>query len=212
MTVQIIDNFITKEEANTIIRGLSPYLLKSPRPGMSEAQYPDPKSVLFNLYKKQPMLEKTGNKDTDFASEAVTKIIDDIGTKIGNHYDADVVIASSIFAEIVEGGKNVLHCDSIMLDGTPYEDGDGLEDIEFSALLYLNDSGTDYKGGQIHFPNQDILISPESGKLVFFRGDLEHPHEVFEITEGARYTLILFYGRATEVRQYHQFLAESSSA
>ena len=179
---------------------------------MSEAQYPDPKSVLFNIYKNKPMLDQTDNEKTNLASRLVPQIINDIGKKIGEYYGTEVVIASSIFAEITEGGKNVLHCDSIMLDGTPYEDGDGLEDIEFSALLYLNNSGADYEGGQINFPKQDITISPETGKLVFFRGDIDHPHQVFEITKGARYTFILFYGRASEVRQYQQFLAESSSA
>jgi hypothetical protein len=114
-----------------------------------------------------------------------------------------------MLAEISEGGHNqALHCDSVQLDGTPWDDGNTmLEDLEFSALVYLNTSGIDYTGGTIYFPNQEINLMPKTGQMIFFRGDIEHPHGVSEVTSGKRYALILFYGRSDRVKSYLQYKA-----
>ena len=207
MTVEIIDQYISNIEAAQLIDGLSPYLVKSPRPGMSEAQYQDPVRVLYNIYDGRPILEPVENESTNIASSLLTDVVNAVGGKIGEHYGVDAVVSVAIFAEISEGGKNGLHCDAVMLDGTPWEDGDWQEDMEFSALLYLNTSGSDYEGGQISFPNQDLVITPKTGRLIFFPGDIDHPHEVLEVSAGKRYTLVLFYGSRDKVRQYQEFLS-----
>lgn len=205
MSVQVLNNYISKEDSKTIIESLSPYLVKSDRIGMSEAQYENPTKVLHNIYEGKPIVDDEAALP---GATLFTEIVNRVGKEISDFYNVDAIIASSIFAEVSEGGKNNLHCDSVMLDGRPYEGGDGLEDIEFSALVYLNTSGVDYEGGEIEFPKQKITITPEVGKLVFFRGDIDHPHQVLEITAGKRYTLVLFYGRADKVHQYQRFLSE----
>jgi predicted 2-oxoglutarate/Fe(II)-dependent dioxygenase YbiX len=206
MSVQIFDNYISGEQAKIIIDGLSPYLVKSDRIGMSEAQYEDPTKALFNIYDGKPIID---NEESLDAATLFTEIVNDVAKEISKFYNVEAVVASSIFAEVAEGGFNGLHCDSVMLDGTPWDDNnEALDNLEFSALVYLNTSGVDYEGGQIEFPNQKIRVTPEAGKMVFFRGDIDHPHEVFEVTAGKRYTLVLFYGRASEVKQYQRFLSE----
>jgi hypothetical protein len=83
-----------------------------------------------------------------------------------------------------------------MLDGSSWNDGSGREDeLEYSALLYLSDYGTDFTGGEIIFPKQNLTIYPTKGMLVFFRGDLEHPHEVNTIISGNRYAIVTFFGK-----------------
>lgn len=206
MSIQVFNNYISDQQAQTIIDGLSPYLVKSERVGMSEAQYDDPAKALFNIYGGKPIID---NDESLEAATLFTEIVNNVAKEISEFYNVEAVAASSIFAEVSEGGKNGLHCDSVMLDGTPWDDNnESLDNLEFSALVYLNTSGVDYEGGQIEFPNQKITITPETGKMVFFRGDIDHPHEVFEVTAGKRYTLVLFYGRASEVKQYQRFLSE----
>jgi predicted 2-oxoglutarate/Fe(II)-dependent dioxygenase YbiX len=82
-----------------------------------------------------------------------------------------------------------------------------LEDLEFSALVYLNTCGVDYAGGNIYFPNQNIDLMPKAGQMIFFRGDIDHPHGVSEVTSGKRYALVLFYGRSDRVKAYLQYKA-----
>lgn len=206
MSVQIVEEYITGDQASLIIESLSPYLVKSERTGMAEAQYEDPSKALFNIYDGKPIIDNPRSLD---GAKLFTEVVNNVAKDIGSFYGVEAVPASAIFAEVTEGGKNGLHCDSVMLDGTPWDDGnDSLKDLEFSALVYLNTSGIDYEGGQVEFPNQKITVTPQAGKLVFFRGDIDHPHEVFEVTAGKRYTLVLFYGRADKVEQYQRYKNE----
>jgi hypothetical protein len=62
--------------------------------------------------------------------------------------------------------------------------------ITVGALIYLND---DYEGGELIFPEYDIVIKPKYGDLVIF--PCHYLHEVGKIigTDKYRYTLPLFY-------------------
>jgi len=203
MSVQVIDSYISDYDARMIIDGFSPHLVASGRIGMAEAQYADPVKAINNIYEGKPIID---NEESLEAAALFTETVNKIAKEISEFYNVEAVPASSIFAEVSQGGKNGLHCDSVMIDGTPWPDNDDtLDGLEFSALLYLNTSGVDYEGGQIVFPNQKITITPEVGKLIFFRGDIDHPHEVSEVTAGTRYALVLFYGSADKVKQYQRF-------
>lgn len=61
---------------------------------------------------------------------------------------------------------------------------------EYSGVIYLNN---DYIGGETYFPNFNYEVSPEPGRLVIFKGDLEHLHGVKKIKEGERKTIITFW-------------------
>lgn len=206
MSVQVINNYISKNEAIAIIDVMRPYLQKSVRPGMSESNFEDPSSILYEIYSGRSIFK---DNDRHEAGLIFTKTINRIAKDISDFYDVHAVPLNPIFAEVSSGGQNGLHCDSVHLDGTPWDDqNDELESLEFSALVYLNTSGEDYFGGEINFPKQKITVTPEVGKLVFFRGDIDHPHEVFEVTEGSRYALVLFFGRAEKTKRYLQYSSE----
>lgn len=204
MSVQVIDNFISDSDAQALIDDLSPYLVPSERPAMAETRFKDYMGVLRNIYSEKPILEK---EPSGLGLLLFSQIINRVAKEINKFYDVDVVAINPMLAEISEGGKNDgLHCDSVQLDGTPWDDGNTmLEDLEFSALVYLNTSGTDYSGGGIYFPNQGLTVLPKTGQLIFFRGDIDHPHGVAEVTSGKRYALVLFYGRSDRVKAYLQY-------
>jgi hypothetical protein len=206
VSVQIIDNFISDNDAKTIVDALSPHLVVSERFGMAETQFKDYMKVLKNIYARKSIFE-----DGEFQEAGLlyTETIGRVADEINTFYGVDVVPINPMLAEISKGGKNDgLHCDSVQLDGSPWDDGNTmLEDLEFSALVYLNTSGVDYEGGKIHFPNQDLEVMPKTGQMIFFRGDIDHPHGVSEVTSGKRYALVLFYGRADRVKTYLQYKA-----
>jgi hypothetical protein len=206
VSVQIIDNFISDSEAEAIVNALSPHLVASERFGLSETRFEDYMKILKHIYDGESIFEGQDNAE---AGLLFTQIVNNVAKKINDFYGVDVVAINPQLAEISKGGKNDgLHCDSVQLDGTPWDDGNTmLEDLEFSALVYLNTSGVDYTGGTIYFPNQDVNLMPKTGQMIFFRGDIDHPHGVSEVTSGKRYALVLFYGRSDRVKAYLQYKA-----
>jgi predicted 2-oxoglutarate/Fe(II)-dependent dioxygenase YbiX len=85
------------------------------------------------------------------------------------------------------------------LDGKPNRE-DGLpEEQEYSALLYFSSYGDDFTGGELEFPLQDLIIHPENGDLIIFRGNHLYPHRVSLVTMGMRDTMILFLGKKGNV-------------
>lgn len=100
-----------------------------------------------------------------------------------------------LYQQLLEGGFNMLHSDSTNLDGTPLSDDGTPEETEWSALLYLNSGNEEFEGGDLIFPKQELTYTPVKGDLVFFIGDVHHPHRVSKVTKGVRSTLVSFFGR-----------------
>lgn len=71
-------------------------------------------------------------------------------------------------------------------DMGPHFDGqNGSYSLAFTMVSYLND---DYEGGEISFPNHNLLIKPKAGSVVIFPSSSEFIHEVKTIKNGTRYT------------------------
>jgi predicted 2-oxoglutarate/Fe(II)-dependent dioxygenase YbiX len=87
------------------------------------------------------------------------------------------------------GGHYIPHVDAETL----YTDEEGLElwektlDRDLSVVYFLND---DFEGGELFFPNLDLLIEPEAGTLVCFPSDHNYIHGVKPVTTGRRYTVV----------------------
>lgn len=75
---------------------------------------------------------------------------------------SEMTAHSDIYSYVTDNGNPV----------TPY----------LTAILYLND---DYVGGEISFPEQNLVIKPKPGSVVIFKSNTLH--EVLPITEGSRY-------------------------
>jgi hypothetical protein len=196
MTVEIFKNFVSKKYAEELILGADVFLKKPEgREGFFEDMVPRT-AISKKNYKKthgDPRAVSEKNKISDMLiHDSLYKIkncLESFYSMTLNNYEGGLV-------KLVTGAKNGLHSDMYMLDGSSWNDGSGREDeLEYSALLYLSDYGIDFTGGKITFPKQDLTIYPEKGTLVFFRGDLDHPHEVEEIVGGNRYAIVTFFGK-----------------
>ena len=88
-----------------------------------------------------------------------------------------------------EGGHYISHVDAETL----YSDDDGLKlwektlDRDVSVVYFLND---DFDGGELFFPELDLLIRPEAGTLICFPSDHNYVHGVKPVTAGRRYTVV----------------------
>ena len=65
---------------------------------------------------------------------------------------------------------------------------------DYSSLVYLND---DYEGGEIVFPEYDLVISPKAGEVVTFPTNAMYLHGVNQVKSGTRYNIVLKWFRKT---------------
>lgn len=67
------------------------------------------------------------------------------------------------------------HCDNY----------DGHTNLAFSMITYIND---DFSGGELFFPNQNIMVKPKAGSLIIFPSVEPYLHQVETILNGSRHT------------------------
>jgi predicted 2-oxoglutarate/Fe(II)-dependent dioxygenase YbiX len=85
------------------------------------------------------------------------------------------------------GGHYIPHVDAETL----YKDDIDLNmwektlDRDLSVVYFLND---DFVGGELVFPELDLIIKPEAGTLVCFPSDHNYIHGVNPVTQGHRYS------------------------
>lgn len=201
MSIQIIDNYISVEDADMLVNGLQNKLMPEPRKGMASVLGQANSKKASQVSVTSPAVELTGYELEDKAILFASQIVNDIRETMEAFYKIDLDLANMNLSRIEEGGFNPLHSDSTKIDGSPWRDDGIPEEIEYSALLYASDYEKDFTGGKLTFPQHNLEIKPKKGTLVFFRGDENHLHEVEAVDSGARYTLVLFYARKGNISE-----------
>jgi hypothetical protein len=196
MTVEIFKNFVSRKYAEELVVGADVFLKKPEgREGFFEDMVPRT-AISKQNYKKAQKDHRILNKKNQITDMLIHDSLYKIKSQLESFYGIPLNKYEGGLVKLVTGAKNGLHSDMYMLDGSSWNDGSGREDeLEYSALLYLSDYDIDFTGGKITFPKQNLTIYPEKGMLVFFRGDLDHPHEVEEIVGGNRYAIVTFFGK-----------------
>jgi predicted 2-oxoglutarate/Fe(II)-dependent dioxygenase YbiX len=59
-----------------------------------------------------------------------------------------------------------------------------------SAVIYLND---DYEGGELSFPEQDVMIKPEAGSIIVFPSVEPFYHQSMPLKTGTKYMVPAFW-------------------
>ena len=99
----------------------------------------------------------------------------------------------TMLSNLSGGDYHVLHADSEKWDlekkewvpnHTPWRN--------LTGMLYLNESGKDFEGGHIVFPQLKKDVSPKPGLLVGFQCDHRFLHYVTPVTSGSRIALSLW--------------------
>ena len=63
---------------------------------------------------------------------------------------------------------------------------------DYSAILYLNTSGSDFQGGHIRFPEIGQDIAPQAGLLIGFQSNHNFLHQTTPVTQGNRFTVSMW--------------------
>lgn len=193
MSTEIISNFVSAETAERIVKLLEPHLDDTPREGIRATLGWGVPSMAA----KVAIEDKVTHDD---AEETITSAFRAVLEEIEKFYevtDDKVCLVNAFYYDMAKGSRQHMHCDTCELDGSPLEDSVSVEDEPniWSAILYLNDSEKDYEGGEIWFPKQEITHSPKVGELIYFKADVDHPHEVKSVTSGNRKCIVFFMGK-----------------
>lgn len=173
--IHIIDDFITEEDAQTLID-------QQNDPNAERNPYPEYYATRFGgtslPYNKTVMdiMVKYGLKSNDVHKEQ-------------NGFVNPIYVFKGFGSHWTAGTKGGLHLDA--QDPEPF--------IEFSTIIYLSDP-SEYEGGVIYFPNQDFEYKPRKYSAVFFpSAGSEYIHGITEVTSGHRYTALYMH---TSVPQF----------
>lgn len=124
-----------------------------------------------------------------FFDKQLGDLLMDVSTRVKD------VIESSYDKKVKEDGITICRWYPGMeqpphADDMTNTDVKGLEHRKFGAIIYLND---DYEGGHTYYPNYDVKITPETGKLAIHLGDADHLHGVTKVEGKTRYTIASFW-------------------
>lgn len=167
--IHIIDNFITPEDAQTLIDQQSdPHAERNPYPEYYAKRYGGT-SLPYNKTVMDIMI-KYGLKSNDVHKEQ-------------NGFVNPIYVFKGFGSHWLAGTKGGLHLDA--QDPEPF--------IEWSTIIYLSDPA-DYEGGVIYFPNQDFEYKPRKYSAVFFpSAGSEYIHGITTVTSGHRYTALYMH-------------------
>jgi hypothetical protein len=199
MAIQVIENYLSEERCNLYIEHFKDFLKKEPREHMFSA-FGQPNSLAASkINKDNPLHRMTGNDHVDKSLIHASEMVNNVREKMEHCFGVELDLVNVTFSKMEPGAFNPLHSDSTKLDGSPWRDDGIPEELEYSALVYASSYGEDFFGGEIEFPKQDLVIKPERGMLIFFKGDVEHTHQINKVLSGERYTFILFFGKRGNV-------------
>jgi 2-oxoglutarate-Fe(II)-dependent oxygenase superfamily protein len=110
----------------------------------------------------------------------------------------ELFVESVFIACLLSGDSHIAHADNEQRkhgrwvpNHTPQRD--------YTALVYLNDNFT---GGELVFPDRDVVIIPGPGLLVGFPSNHKFVHAVPRVRSGKRYSLpIWFTGNSAKAMQ-----------
>lgn len=196
MTVHVIENFISQNEADEIINLFRNRLVHvDTRPGYFEDPISCP--IMQEEESLKQALENGLGQEIAFSNSKFSGLMNKMKQFMENFYNINLPAAEGRLGRLVAGASNGLHADMYQSNGTRWESGPrGESTLEYSALLYLSEYGRDFSGGEIMFPQHKLTIKPRVGMLIFFRGDREHFHKVLEVTEGERHCIASFFGKS----------------
>jgi hypothetical protein len=178
----VYENFLTAEESAKIILALEKQATNEKISWTPISFYESYSSVLPQ--DNDPELEEVGLTPTIFSDikngiiKAVSSVHDTPEEKISQIGYHTQKWEPGAFARV--------HSDNTDEHGN----FGAFERSRYAAFVYLND---DFEGGELYYPQHDIVVKPEPGLAVIHPGDINYLHGVKMVTDGERYTSPAFF-------------------
>lgn len=122
----------------------------------------------------------------------IEKYIQKMRVCLEDFFNVGLSTRSPVIIKWRPGMEQKPHADKQMNDGRP----NPFPTYDLNSLIYYND---DFEGGELYYPDYDVIIKPKPGLAVAHPGDVNYLHGVKPIISGERYTTPSFY-TITELR------------
>ena len=162
--INILEDFVSKEECLSLFNHYNKKIWDASDPFVKTG-FGVSKEDISDFYNKESLL---------------LDIVKRMGNKVSEYYGEPMELKSLFHSVMIPGAVNPLHWDNYIENGE--------EDV--STLFYINE---DYEGGELNFPGQDLIIKPNIGTFIFFRGEESLMHEVKEVKSGSRNAFVGFF-------------------
>lgn len=201
----LVEGFISDGLAIEFCDFLDPICKPSPRLGISGTLGYNTSADAAEVGKTRRAINGFEGTEHEGTILKIEEMYSAVQKALEDHFEVDMDLVNCNYQVMTEGAENPMHSDSTKLDGSPWRDDGIPEELEYSALLYLNNYEEDFQGGEVYFQLQDTLIQPRRGGLLFFKGDVEHIHEVRKVLGGARKNFVFFFSRRGNISQKNFF-------
>jgi len=186
--IYYIEDFISLDTCNLLIESLDPTL--TPTPDVNVLGGPSFTELDTKLSPTNPIVYPKLQPENNITMDLLNGTCMSIINTISDFYNDEYTFKTMFYGCMLPGGRNTLHMDN------RYQSSDNdikIKPYDFndkSGLLYLN---SEYTGGYLHFPKQNLKLQPKPGTFIFFEGNEELPHEVTVLESGKRYNIICFF-------------------
>lgn len=103
-----------------------------------------------------------------------------------NYFSVELHSRPPVLVRWFSGLEQRPHADKQLNDGSP----NPFPTYDLNSLIYYND---DFEGGELYYPDHNLVIKPEPGLAVAHPGDINYLHGVKKIISGERWTTPSFY-------------------
>jgi Rps23 Pro-64 3,4-dihydroxylase Tpa1-like proline 4-hydroxylase len=204
MNISIVDGFIPTDLADSLSIFLDELATPTPQGGIKGALGYDTSEDASKVGTSARAVKNYSSDKEQYVSD-LESVYKNVHSYAEQFFNLELDLVNCTYQSMSKGAKNELHADSVKLDGSTWRDDGVPEELEFSALLYLNNHSIDFSGGLLKFHLQNLAIEPKKGQLVVFKGDIDHIHEVTEVLSGERKNLVFFYSRKGNISSTKHF-------
>jgi len=176
--IVIINNFINDEDLLAINNYLD--------------LYKDNDEFMGGKDLREDKVKKENPKVAEILDKYEKKIYEKVNELFTEKYKIPIIrkpVNSTHFVKWIPGMNSKLHCDCEKPDGTPAFAAD-FYTYNVAVLMYPNDN---YTGGEITFPDYDLVLKPKPGDMIMFPGNNAYKHTVQRVESGTRYTMPSWY-------------------
>jgi hypothetical protein len=183
--ILIIKNFVDKEDLKTI-QNFLPTISEWVDPG--ESLYSEDGTCLYsadywrNRQCSGDIIQKLNNNIYEIIEYYINKMQKVLETQ----FSVKLSNRPPVLIKWTPGTEQRPHADKQLNDGSP----NPFPDYDLNSLIYYNDN---FQGGELYYPEHDIVIKPEPGLAVAHPGDINYLHGVKKIISGERWTTPSFY-------------------
>ena len=183
--IVVIKNFVEPEHLKTIQKFL-PTINEWVDPG--ESLYSEDGTCLYsadywrNRQCSGDIIQELNNNIYEIIEYYINKMQQVLETR----FSVKLSNRPPVLVKWTSGTEQKPHADKQLNDGSP----NPFPDYDLNSLIYYNDN---FEGGELYYPEHDIVIKPEPGLAVAHPGDIHFLHGVKRIISGERWTTPSFY-------------------